>query len=233
MKIGIMQPYFFPYLGYWQLINAVDKYVVFDDVNYIKRGWMNRNYILTKKGTNKIMLQIKDASQNRLINETYLFQPLENARRNMDVLYQSYKYCPWYSEVSELLEKCMTYPNDNLAQYLTFQLKEVCKYLDIKTEILLSSEIKKDNARKAEEKIIDICKSLNGTEYINAIGGKELYHHERFEKENMKLGFLKLNSISYKQFNDEFIPNLSIIDVLMFNGKEKAKELLECYSIEK
>jgi hypothetical protein len=233
MKIGVMQPYFFPYIGYWQLLNTVDEYVIFDDVNYIKKGWINRNNILLNGKSKRINLHIKDASQNRLIKDTKLAQTDEDNKILLEVLKQSYHKAPYYEQVIYLVKEILDYKTDNLSEYLTNQIIQVCNYLDIRTKILLSSDIEKDNSLKGEEKIIEICKKRNADTYINAIGGKELYQHERFRKENMELKFLKTRNVNYKQFDNEFVPYLSIIDVMMFNEKEQIKELLDNYELEK
>jgi hypothetical protein len=232
MKIGIMQPYFFPYIGYWQLLNAVDEYVIFDDVNYIKRGWINRNNILLNGEPKRINLHIKDASQNRLIKDTKLAQTDEDNKILLEVLKQSYHKAPYYEQVIYLVKEILDYKTDNLSEYLTNQIIQVCNYLDIRTKILLSSDIEKDNSLKGEEKIIEICKKRNADTYINAIGGKELYHDEHFKKENMELKFLKTGDVHYKMFDYEFVPSLSIIDVMMFNSVDEVTTLLENYRLE-
>jgi hypothetical protein len=232
MKIGVMQPYFFPYIGYWQLINTVDEYVIFDDVNYIKRGWINRNNILLNGEPRRINLHIKDASQNRLIKDTKLAQTEEDNRALLDILKQSYRKAPYYEQTIYLIKEILNYKTENLSEYLTNQIIQVCNYLHIRTKILISSDIEKDNSLKGEEKIIEICKQRNVDTYINAIGGKELYHHARFKKENMELKFLKTGNVNYKQFDSEFVPYLSIIDVMMFNNVDEVTTLLGDYNLE-
>lgn len=227
-----MQPYFFPYIGYWQLINAVDEYVIFDDVNYIKRGWINRNNILLNGTSKRINLHIKDASQNRLIMETKLAQTDEDNRVLLASIEQSYRRAPCFELVYPLIEDILSYPSKNLAEYLYNQIKEICNYLDIRTKIILSSEIEKHIDLKGEEKIIAICKKRGADTYINAIGGKELYHKERFRNEGLNLKFLKTENVCYKQFNNDFVPYLSIIDVMMFNNQRNLKVLLDMFSLD-
>ena len=231
MKIGIMQPYFLPYIGYWQLLNAVDKYVIYDDVNYINRGWINRNRILVSGKDKLITLSLKGASQNKLINEIDLSEDETYKKKLLKTIEENYKKAHFFKEVFPVIDKIIENDEKNLAKYLEFSIKEICKYLDIKTELLLSSNLKKDNFLKGEDKILAICKELEGTEYYNAIGGQELYSFKRFEQSKLKLKFLKTDEIIYKQFNNEFISNLSILDVLMFNSKEKVKEFLNNYSL--
>ena len=231
MKIGIMQPYFFPYIGYWQLLNVVDKYVIYDDVNYINRGWINRNRILLNSKDKMITLSLKEVSQNKLIKEIELLNNEKEREKLLKTISQSYKKAPFYDEVYPLIEEILNFKEINLEKFLENSIKKIIEYLEIDTTILISSEIEKDNMLKGKNKILDICKNLGASEYYNAIGGQELYSYEEFNKEGIKLKFLKSGNIEYKQFKNEFIPNLSIIDVMMFNSKEKIKEFLNNYTL--
>lgn len=231
MKIGIMQPYFLPYIGYWQLLNAVDKYIIYDDVNYINRGWINRNRILLNSKDKMITLSLKEVSQNKLIKEIELLNNEKEREKLLKTISQSYKKAPFYDEVYPLIEEILNFKEINLGKFLENSIKKIIEYLEINTTILISSEIEKDNMLKGKNKILDICKNLGASEYYNAIGGQELYSYEEFNKEGIKLKFLKSGNIEYKQFKNEFIPNLSIIDVMMFNSKEKIKEFLNNYTL--
>lgn len=231
MKVGIMQPYFFPYMGYWQLLNVVDKYVIYDDVNYINRGWINRNRILLNSKDKMITLSLKEVSQNKLIKEIELLNNEKEREKLLKTISQSYKKAPFYDEVYPLIEEILNFKEINLEKFLENSIKKIIEYLEIDTTILISSEIEKDNMLKGKNKILDICKNLGASEYYNAIGGQELYSYEEFNKEGIKLKFLKSGNIEYKQFKNEFIPNLSIIDVMMFNSKEKIKEFLNNYTL--
>lgn len=232
MKIGIMQPYFMPYLGYWQLLNAVDKYVVFDDVNYINRGWISRNNILMNGEAKFIKIQLIGASQNKLINEIQVTKDQKELKKILKTLECCYKRAPYYDRIAELIENIILNEESNLACYLYRSIQEVCNYLDIKTELILSSSIEKKNGIKGEDKIIDICKRLKADTYYNAIGGKELYKKEKFERNHIQLNFLRMKEIVYKQFSADFVPNLSIIDVMMFNSKEQIQQYLEMFLLD-
>ena len=228
MKIGIMQPYFFPYIGYWQLLNAVDKYVVYDDVNYIKGDWINRNNYLVGGQKKLVTFSIKGASQNKLINELSIADDFSSFK---GLLYCNYKKASYYSQVMPIVEKIIQFDKASLSLFLLNSIKTVSSYLDIDTEIILSSDIKKDNNLKGQDKILSICKLLNADEYYNAIGGQELYDRNKFAENNIKLWFLKSNLTPYKQFKNEFEPGLSILDVMMFNPKERIKEMLLDYEL--
>jgi hypothetical protein len=232
MKLGIMQPYFFPYVGYWQLINVVDKYVIYDDVNFIKGGWINRNNILMSGEAKLISLQLQKASPNKLINEIEIHENTRNIKKLLKTIESNYKSAPYYATVFPMLENIITYDEKNLAEYLKYSITQICDFLSIDTEIIVSSTINKDNDLRGQDKVIEICKMLDADEYINAIGGQTLYSIEDFNKEEINLRFLKTGNISYEQFDNElFIPNLSIIDVMMFNSRDHIKEILQMYQL--
>lgn len=231
MKIGIMQPYFLPYIGYWQLLNAVDTYVIYDDVNFIKGGWINRNRILINNEVKLFNIQMKGASPNKLINQIELADNTIWKKKILRTIENNYKKAPYFIDVFPVLEKIINYDNNNLALYLKNSLEIICNYLGIKTKLVLSSDIKKNNELKAQDKVIHICKLLGADEYYNAIGGQELYCYQDFNDSGIKLSFLKTNDIKYKQFNNEFKSNLSILDILMFNCKDDILEMLLDYDL--
>lgn len=232
MKLGIMQPYFLPYLGYWQLMNAVDTYVVYDDVNYIKGGYINRNSILINKEAKNINLILSGATPTKHINEIFVNESLVQKRKILSKIQMAYAKAPNYGSVYQVLEKVFLQQEINLAKYLYNSFKIVSEYLNINTKILLSSELKKDCSLKGKDKVISICKLLEADEYYNSVGGMELYDKDEFAENGIKLSFLKMdNDIVYKQFNNEFVPNLSIIDIMMFNSKNECKRLLEKYTL--
>lgn len=228
MKLGIMQPYFLPYIGYFQLINAVDKYVIYDDVQFIKGGWINRNYILLNGEKHLINLLLSGASSNKKINE---IQAQLNQSKLIKTIESSYKKAPMLEQVFPLFTKIIEFENLNLGRFLGNSLAEICKYLKIQTELVFSSELPKDNTLKGQDKVIGICKFLNANTYINAIGGQTLYNKSEFEKNNIKLNFLESKIKPYSQFKNEFVPGLSIIDVMMFNSVEEINLMLDNYSL--
>lgn len=230
MRIAIMQPYFFPYIGYWQLIKDVDRFVVYDDVNYITGGWINRNRILSFK-LKYFNLPLLGASQNKKINEIKIDLESLNSERLSRILHETYKKAPFCSDIEPLTRELLYIDNSNLAGYLTEQIRRVCGNLDIRTDILVSSEIRKDNDLKGKDKILEICSILGADEYVNPIGGIDLYHKEDFNEKGIKLQFLKSDLTPYKQFGEEFVPALSILDVLMFCGIEGTKARLNDYHL--
>ncbi len=219
-----MQPYFFPYIGYWQLINIVDIFVIYDDVSFIKGGYINRNSLLNKSNAQLITLELFGASSNKKINDINLG---DNRNKLLKTIKQNYSKAPFYNNILPLIEEIINNNEKKLHKFLAFSLIEVSKYLNIKTNFIYSSEIKNNKSLNAQDRLIEISKILNATEFINPIGGIELYDREVFSKNMINLSFLKTSKISYNQFNDNFVSNLSIIDVLMFNDKEQIKSILE------
>jgi len=221
-----MQPYFLPYIGYFQLINIVDKFVVYDNVQYIKSGWINRNrYLLNNKDRYFTIPVKKFSKQQNIIN----IEISKNYQREkiLRQFYNAYKKALCFEEIYKLLNEIIMFPSQNLFEYTFFSISTICKYLNINTKIYISSKIDYDNTLKSENKVIDICNSLNGTIYINPEGGKKIYKKVNFKKFKLNLKFLHTKDYKYKQFDTKiFIPRLSIVDMLMFNSKEKVKEVI-------
>lgn len=230
MTVGIMQPYFFPYLGYWQLINAVDRYVVYDDVTYIKGGWINRNNILINGRASLVTLPLDNSSSFRNIKDISITKDAKAKEKIVRSLTMAYAKAPYKAEILPIIER-LVLGNTNIAMLNYKAILEINAYLGIDTEIILSSEIDKQNDLKAQDKVIHINKLLGADRYINAIGGMNLYDREIFKKEGMTLQFLQMGTIKYTQLKNEFVPNLSVIDVLMFNGKDGTRKLLEEYTL--
>lgn len=232
MKLGIMQPYFLPYVGYWQLLNEVDSYVVYDDVNYIKGGWINRNRILVNGKVNYLTLELQGASPNKLINEIGLSSNNKSRIKLVKTISQAYKKAPMYDKVFPLIEEILLFKNNNLGTFVFNSIDAIAKYLDIDTKLYLSSEISKDNSLKGQDKVINICKQLNADTYINAIGGQKLYSFSDFRSEGIVLRFLKTcEDICYPQLTSDFCPSLSILDMLMMLPAEDVKLNLKKFTL--
>lgn len=231
MKIAIMQPYFFPYLGYWQLMNIVDKFVIYDDVNYIKRGWINRNRILVEGKPFYIHVPVVKASQNKIINEMEVFVDSSLRKKELKTIELAYKKAPFFDSVYPLIKDIINTEQNRLSEYLIKSLHVIARYLQIETEFLISSQIRKNNNLKAQDKIIDICRVLEADEYYNAIGGLDLYSGKMFNENGIQLFFVNMNEISYKQYNNSFVPNLSILDIMMFNSVEEIHKMLKEYTL--
>jgi hypothetical protein len=232
MKIAIMQPYFFPYIGYFQLINCVDKFIIYDDVNYIKKGWINRNRILINEEEYMFTIPLKKASQNKLISDIEVSLELSWRLKLLKTIENNFKRSPFFEETFHLFAECILDEETNLSKYVLNSLKRILSFVNIKTEIIDSSSRYSTKSLKGKEKILEICRQENTDEYINPIGGTELYNKDEFTEKNIDLRFLKTNNIEYERMNQSFLSSLSILDVMMFNSKEKIMDLLESYELE-
>ena len=228
MKLGIMQPYFMPYIGYWQLMAAVDTYVVYDDVNYIKGGWVSRNNILLNGQKHMFTITLNGASPNKLFNEITIKDDFKKFSRLIE---SAYRKSPYYAEVNALLDKIYNYEDKSLGTFMMHSFQVVLDYLEIDTKLILSSTLEKDNSLRGKDKVKHICHLLGADTYYNAIGGQELYDKNDFKADGIDLHFVQTNLAPYVQLGNEFVPGLSIMDVLMHNGKEGTKKLLNEYSL--
>ena len=239
MKLGIMQPYFFPYIGYWQLMNAVDEYVLAEDVNYIKGGYINRNSILMNGAPSYFRIPVVKQSQNKMINEHEVGLTEAEIDKMLLTIQSAYAKAPnferVYALIKDVLDYGLTEEGKNLAAFLANAIRRTAKALGIYTPIIRTTDdpsIRLHNVYAKEHYVIAICKARNADEYYNAIGGRKLYFQDFFRENGMGLKFVHTSSdISYHQFGDEFIPNLSIIDVMMFCSEEQIKELLNAFTL--
>lgn len=228
MTIGFNQPYFFPYIGYWQLMNISDIYVIADSMQHIKQGYINRNNILINGGRHLFTLEVLGVHRKSLINEVKVGR---NSHIIIKSIFRAYRRAPYFEEIYPMLEEILLNDEKNLAKYVGYSIECIVEYLDIDTNIIYLSDLEGETSLKGEDRIIDVCKRLNADHYINAIGGQKLYNKESFLKEGIKLNFIKTGDIEYKQYDNEFVPNLSIIDVMMFNSKKEIKEMLNKYEL--
>ncbi len=229
MKIGIMQPYFFPYIGYFQLISAVDRFVFYDDVNFIKQGWINRNRILCNNKPLMFSVPISNMSSFVKIHDTYIDLPQFSKweKRYLKTLNQSYSKAKYfdtiYLGVRQLLRNKQYKTIAELAIESVFW---VMNYLGIETEVIPTSRVYRNESLKKEERLLDICFKENSDIYINPIGGQKLYSKTFFKKNGIDLYFLESCIREYRQFDNSFVPGLSIIDVMMFNSVSKIRKML-------
>ncbi len=231
MKLGIMQPYFFPYLGYWQLLANVDQYVIYDDVNYIKGGWINRNRILNHGQVQYFRVQMSGASSYKHINEIEVQKNEVVVEKAKKTIFNAYHKAPEFENVYPIINSILDCQEQNLAKYLANHLNVICKYLGINTKLILSSDLYKRELLTGEEKVIYICQKLNAGVYYNAIGGRELYDVKKFKAEGIELHFLIPNLPEYDQGVKPFIPGLSIIDVMMNNSVSRIQEMLTDFTL--
>ena len=227
--IAIMQPYFFPYIGYWQLIHAADLFVVGDSVHYIKHGWINRNRILGEGGQPQLFgIEVSHASCNRPICETSRVVSRKRAEYLCRVLKFYYSKAPHYSKAMNVIKPILLDEEPDLTRYLVKQLRAVADYLGIKTEFRMLSEESEYREYRSTEIIRRTCEHFGFTDYINPSGaGMSYYDKNAFREMGINLQFLRRDEdIRYKQFSDEFTPDLSIIDLMMFCSRDELHNIL-------
>jgi WbqC-like protein family len=231
MRLAIMQPYIFPYIGYYQLINAVDKFVIYDDVAFINRGWINRNQILVNDKAFLFSIPLNGASQNRLIRDITLAD-FENWKlKFLRTVAHSYKKARYFENTYELLGEVFNSDFRNISQLAIRSLRLVSSYLGLNVQFVESSAIYNNTDLKGQDRIVNICIQEKSSYYINPIGGREIYNMEFFARSGIKLNFIKTKTFPYKQFHNNFVANLSIIDVLMFNSIGEVREMLDFYEL--
>lgn len=228
MKSAVMQPYLFPYLGYYQLVNSVDKFVFYNDVNFIKKGYVNRNNILHNGHALRFTVPIPKASQNKKINELSFD---ENVNKVLKTIKLNYTKAPFFKEVYPIIESVLTDKNRSVDYICSRSVKDVLSYLEIKKSFYLSSDLNHNRELSAKDRLIDMSKLLGCPVYINSPGGKDLYNKEYFSSKDIKLSFIEIDNYCYEQNCNEFVPHLSIIDVLMWNDKQQVLKLLNMYKL--
>lgn len=232
MKIALMQPYLFPYIGYWRLIQAVDKFIVYDDVNFIKRGWINRNRILINGEPRYLNIPLIGASQNKKIYEISM-QPREVWQKKfLRTLQINYKASPFFSETYSACEKILALQTDNLSDLLVNQIQVIAERLNIDTDIQKSSRYYNNSHLKAQKRVLDICRIEQANIYVNPPNGRSIYESLNFSLHGIDLRFIDSEPVRYEQRSETFIPDLSIIDLLMELGFERLKINLNDYSLQ-
>jgi len=216
MKLAVMQPYFLPYIGYFQLIGAADRFVIYDNIKYTKKGWINRNRRLQNGADAMFSLPLKKASDSLDVVERELSPDFDRGAL-LNQFKGSYARAPQFAEIAALLERIVRYDETNLFRYVHHSVAEICAHLGIETEIIVSSAIDIDHGLKAQHKVIELCHALGADTYVNPIGGVELYDRAAFREQGIELQFLTPRPFEYAQLGAPFVPWLSIVDVMMFN----------------
>jgi len=226
MKLGIMQPYFLPYIGYFHLLASVDQFIVYDNIKYTKKGWINRNRMLLN-GTDAIFsLPLKKGADSLEVVERELAAEFDRSKL-LNQFQGAYGRAPQFELTYPLLERIVQHKEANLFRYIHHSIVQLCKHLSINTEIRISSEIRIDHELKGQDKVLALCKAAGADTYINTIGGVELYSKGDFRSQEIDLQFIKARPFEYAQFGNTFVPWLSIVDVLMFNPLEVVRECIE------
>ena len=230
--VAMMQPYLFPYLGYFQLIARSDVFVLGDDLQYVKGSWMNRNRILVNGQPKLVTFPLRKGNQYDRINQRWLCDDFaQEAEKLLKTIEYAYARAPYKAEVFELLREILMHPERNLARFTEHSIRRICAYLNIVTPIRIGSELGLPARMGKQERVVSIAHKLGAELYINPIGGLDLYCPAYFRAHGLLLRFLRMDELSYTQLNQPFVPSLSIIDVLMFNSRSEAQALLKRYSL--
>lgn len=225
-----MQPYIFPYIGYFQLISAVDEFVVYDNIKYTKRGWINRNRFLLNGQSENFSIPLEKASDYATVVQRKISEGF-NPDKLINKFKGAYLKAPYYNETQNLLSDILYQSDRNLFNFTYNSLTKICRYLNITTKMTISSDVKVDHNLRSQDKVISICNAIKANTYVNPDGGRELYEFDAFQKNGIKLCFIQPSLTYYKQFNHPFVPSLSIIDILMFNSLDQTRNMLKDYSV--
>lgn len=225
MRVGILQPYLLPYIGYFQLMNSVDQLVVYDDVKYTKKGWINRNRFQINGVEQKLSIPLERMSdflniRDRKISSSY--DPASTINR----ITNAYRKAPNFPFVIEKMEEIFNFSERNLFLFILNSIEVVSEYLEIKTPIVVSSDIRVAQGMRGKERVIRICQELGAKTYINPQNGRLLYDQLEFEEQGIELLFLESQLSEYHQSEHPFLPGLSIMDVMMMESVSEIKSRL-------
>ena len=232
MKLGIMQPYFFPYLGYFDLIHSTDRWVVFDEVQYIRHGWVNRNRILhPQRGWSYIIVPLQKHHRSTLIKDIRIAGDIDWRRRIMGQIQHYRKKAPFFDSTYALVKDCLSVDTEYLSRLNVAILEKICRFLqiDFACEYLSELNIDINTAREPDDWALSISCALGADEYINPPGGKDIFNRQKYESRGIRLTIRNPASIVYECADYSFTENLSVIDVLMWNGAEKTRSLIQSH----
>ena len=228
MKLAVMQPYLFPYIGYFQLIHAADLFLIYDDVAYIKRGFVNRNNVLAPSGVTRFTVPVPGASQNKLFLELEFSRDVGKALKTIE---HSYSKAPYFQDVFPIVQGALELDDRSIASVCQKSFEDIFSYLGIEKRFRKTSELEYDRSTSARERLMDLCHQFGADCYVNASGGRKLYEKIDFAEKGVDLKFVDPLPVEYSQGVSEFVPNLSIIDVLMNCSAEETKSLLTRYEL--
>lgn len=226
MRVAIMQPYFFPYVGYFQLIGSVDLFIVYDNIKYTKKGWINRNRMLQNGKDVMFSLPLKSGSDALDVRDRELAADFSRDKL-LNQISGTYRRAPYFAQAFPLVEQAIRHDESNLFKFLHHSIAATCRHLGIATEIRISSDVPVDHGLKSQDKVLALCEAVGARTYINPIGGLELYSGDAFRARGVELKFIKSKPFDYAQFGAEFVPWLSIMDVMMFNPRDAVRACIE------
>lgn len=229
--VAAMQPYVFPYIGYFQLLHAADSFVFLDDVNFIKKGWINRNYLFSKQAPVLFTIPIKSVSQNTLIKDAEIFDGENWSKKILKQIEQGYAKAPEFEHVFPQVARVFEEPCSTIAEMAIRSITAVFRYVYGDFDYRLSSSLSLEPGTAGEKRILEICKLDGAARYINPLGGVELYSSRAFGAAGLDLKFLKTRPMTYRQFGKPVERPYSMIDVMMFNGVPEIRKLMEEYDL--
>ncbi|MCP1605354.1 WbqC family protein [Pseudomonas citronellolis] len=228
MILAVMQPYFFPYLGYYQLAGSVDHFVFLDDVAFIRRGFIHRNNILLDGQPFRFTLPVAGASQNMRIDQHHFVGEHD---KFLQVLRHAYRQAPFFDEVFALVESICRMPEQSVASVCAASIQAVFAYLGRPFSVSFASQ--KPSALRGQERILELCRLFGADTYHNASGGRSLYSAAAFREQHVQLRFVHGCFPAYQQQKVEnFMPGLSMIDVLMHNPPQAVERMLSMGELE-
>ncbi|ODU52193.1 MAG: hypothetical protein ABS98_04695 [Lysobacteraceae bacterium SCN 69-48] len=228
MRGAIMQPYFFPYIGYYQLAYEAEKFVFLDDVSFIKQGYINRNSVLLGMKSHRFSLPVRDASSYRAINEHVY---VSDYRKFLKLLEQAYSRAPYYRDAMPVVEQVLLSGDECVSRKNAASITSVFDYLGLSRSFAFSSDDAFASGLKGQDRVLALCREYGIDQYRNSIGGRALYSHEAFAGWGVELKFIRSGSVRYRQHADDFVANLSIIDALMYIDRASIKDALSNYEL--
>ncbi len=226
MNLSIMQPYFLPYIGYFQLIAAADIFIVYDNIKYTKKGWINRNRMLRDGEPVTFSLPLKKDSDSLDVRERDLAADFDPDKL-LNQFDSAYRKAPHFTSTWPVIEEILRHEDRNLFGFLHHSIVRICSHLGITTEIRTSSDIVIDHSLKNQDKVLALCGAAGANLYVNPVGGMELYSKDEFSTKGVDLRFLRSKELVYPQFRKSFVPWLSILDVMMFHDLKSLHDVIE------
>ncbi len=231
MRVAIMQPYFLPYVGYFQLIARADRFVIYEDIQFTKKGWSHRNRYLRNGEATMFTLPLRKGSDYLDVRDRQIAEAFE-PQKTLAQISNAYRKAPQFDTVMPLIEEMFTQADTNLFDFIHKSLTRLCTFLEVDTPIIVSSSLGDTKSFKGQDRVLAICEALSATEYVNPVGGLDLYQASGFRARGIELQFIRRTEIAYSQFAHPFVPDLSILDVLMFNSIAEVRALIgDCYEM--
>ena len=225
MKLAVMQPYLLPYLGYFQLASSVDNFVIYDNIQYTKRGWINRNRYLRGGQPATFTVPLQQGSSDLEIRQRFIADNY-NPEKLLNQFVEAYRKARFFDQTIDLLEQILKCKHDHLFEFLHHSLQLLFQHLSIDTSLLVSSQISANHEEAGQARLISICHAMQAKTYVNPVGGRDLYAREEFAAHGIQLQFFQFAEHEYPQFSSAFVERLSIIDALMFNSLDDVRTLI-------